>query len=433
MAKSDSIAFIGLGAMGFGMATNLLKRGYDVTGFDAWGPTLERFRAAGGKTAATPAEAVRGKSIIISCVANSQQTQSVFFTGNSRACPELSSNATVLVASTVSSAYVQEFSRQLIAEGREDVFLVDCPISGGVQRAAEGTLSIMAAGSDAAIGKAQNILSEMSAEKSLYIVKGEIGAGSNMKMVHQVLAAIHVLAACEAMGFADHLGLDLSQTREAVLKSDAQSFMFDHRTPRIFTNFQPVASALTIMLKDIGIITSEARRCNFLAPMSSIAEQAYVTAFRQGYGRDDDSGLIRIYTGDVSTKDGNNSSELGSIEERLALVIALLKGVHVCAAGEALAFAAHLGLDLNQVLDLCLNAAGASRMLEQVGPEIVKKLTGSDVSKNSTQLDIIAKELQHAVEKASFVKAPLWLGAQASNLLQQSKGGDITKVWGQTV
>ncbi|KAJ2971631.1 hypothetical protein NUW58_g9361 [Xylaria curta] len=66
-AKPD-IAFIGLGAMGFGMATHLIKQGYAVTGFDVWPPTLERFRAAGGSTASTPAEAVRDRHYVV-CVA----------------------------------------------------------------------------------------------------------------------------------------------------------------------------------------------------------------------------------------------------------------------------------------------------------------------------------------------------------------------------
>lgn len=73
------IAFAGLGAMGFGMASNLVKRGYKVTGFDVYAPTLHRFKAVGGETAPSPREAAQGKSIFICMVANSQQVDSVLF------------------------------------------------------------------------------------------------------------------------------------------------------------------------------------------------------------------------------------------------------------------------------------------------------------------------------------------------------------------
>jgi len=74
-----SLAFAGLGAMGFGMAANLIKKGHKVTGFDVYAPTLDRFKAAGGDTATSPCEAAKGKSILVCMVANSQQADSVLF------------------------------------------------------------------------------------------------------------------------------------------------------------------------------------------------------------------------------------------------------------------------------------------------------------------------------------------------------------------
>ncbi|KAF1845297.1 uncharacterized protein K460DRAFT_394984 [Cucurbitaria berberidis CBS 394.84] len=417
--RQHRIAFIGLGAMGFGMATNLTRRGYNVTGFDAWGPTRERFLAEGGRIVDSPAEAVKDKDFVISCVATNQQTQAVFFDGEGCAAPALSRGATLLIASTVSSSYIQSFASQLTDAGRHDIFLVDCPISGGAQRAADGTLSIMASGADAAVEKATFLMSEMAAKKKLYIVKGSIGAGSNMKMVHQVLAAIHILAASEAMGFAFHLGLDPVKTREAILGSRGSSFMFDHRTPRMFTNFRPVASALTIILKDANIITSEARRNDFPTPMSSIAEQVFLDAFGRGFGADDDSGLVRLYTGGVypTSKNPAIDTSIKSQEERLAMVIALLEGIHLCAAAEALAFAAQLGLDLAQVYELCSDAAGGSRLLDLVGRGMLQTLSVGDTVEQGGSLRTLANDLRAAVEEAGRVKAPVFLGSQANNMV----------------
>lgn len=272
-ASKPDVAFIGLGAMGFGMATNLVQKGYPVTGFDVWAPTLEKFKEAGGKAASTPAEAVAKKNFCVVMVATAQQAQEVLLERDQPAVPALPQGATILLCSTVPAAYVQGLAKQLVELGRADIYLIDSPVSGGTIRAAGGTLSIMAGGSDAAIGKGTELLEAMSDPEKLYIVRGPhgIGAGSNLKMCHQVLAACQILSASEALGFARHLGLDLKKASEVVLKSEGHSWMFENRLPRLLApDFKPVASAVTIILKDAGIITSEARRYQFPTPSKSL-------------------------------------------------------------------------------------------------------------------------------------------------------------------
>lgn len=408
--------------MGFGMATNLLKEGYDVTGFDVYGPTLERFAQAGGRTATTPAEAVADKHHCVCMVATAQQAQSVLLDGDNAAITALPQGASLLLASTVPCAYVQSLEKQLAEKGRGDILLVDCPVSGGATRAAEGTLSIMAGASDAAIEQGRALLQAMSDPAKLYIVNGGIGGGSNLKMCHQVLAANQILSASEAMGFASHLGLDLRETAKEIIASDGWSWMFEHRSPRMLDpNFQPIASAVTIILKDTSIITAEARRAKFATPMTSTAEQVYFSGLGRGYGPDDDSSLIRLYT-EGKGKLGPVKGSAETKEEKLALVFNLLKGIHLCSAAETFAFAQHVGLDLDQVFDLCINAAGGSRMLAVVGPEIIRAFRqgkGAPVLEGtSATLQSVASELQVAVEEAQSLKVPAFLGNQALNLIQ---------------
>lgn len=110
----------------------------------------------------------------------------------------------------------------------------------------------MAGASDAAMDKGMFLLALMADESKLYIVPGGIGMGSNMKMVHQVLAGIHILGASEAMGFSARLGLSAQQTREALIGSDAQSWMHENRSVRMLAeDYYPGVSALTIILKDV--------------------------------------------------------------------------------------------------------------------------------------------------------------------------------------
>ncbi|KAI1104338.1 NAD binding domain of 6-phosphogluconate dehydrogenase-domain-containing protein [Jackrogersella minutella] len=443
MAESKpEISFIGLGAMGFGMATNLVKNGYNVTGFDVWKPTLEKLQAAGGNIATTPAEAVKDKDYCVCMVATAQQAQTVLIDGENPALSALPKGAALLLCSTVPCAYIQGLERQLSELGRGDIRLIDSPVSGGAARAADGTLSIMAGGSDDAIEKGRFLLQEMSDPNKLYIVNGGAGAGSNMKMVHQVLAAVHILAASEGLGFATHLGLDPHFASQEVLKSDAWGWMLENRLPRMLDpEFKPVASALTIILKDTSIITSEARRAGFPTPMTSTAEQVYFSGLGRGYGPDDDSSLIRLYT-EGKGKVGPVKGLAENDESKLALVKALFKGIYLCSAAEAIAFANVCNLDLDQVFDLCINAAGGSNIFQAVGPEIIKLARGEQLSTESGKgFREITKQLQEAVEEAQRVKAPVYLGSQALTLtrlatqLASETSGDVSKaivakVWG---
>ncbi|KAI3396600.1 hypothetical protein diail_11852 [Diaporthe ilicicola] len=430
MASSKpAVSFIGLGAMGFGLATNLVKKGYPVTGFDVWAPSLERFQEAGGTSATTPADAVANKPLCVVMVATAQQAQSVLLGGDAPAVPALPRGAALFICSTVPAAYVQGLARQLAAMGRADISLIDCPVSGGTIRAADGTLSIMAGGTDDAITKGTALLQAMSDPKKLYVVAGPggIGAGSNLKMCHQVLAAVQILSASEVLGFASHLGLDPERVSDEIVKSDGTSWMFENRLPRLLApDFKPIASAVTIILKDAGIITSEARRYGFATPMTSVAEQVYFAGIGRGWGADDDASMLRLYregVGKVGPVEGRARTE----DEKLRLVVDLLRGIHLCSAAEAIAFASHVGLDLDQVFDLCINAAGGSAMLRLHGPEMIKAFRGgreqvaqgwAAVQGGDGGLGAVLKGLQAAVDEAQLLKMPLFLGNQALNLIR---------------
>lgn len=164
----------------------------------------------------------------------------------------LPQNATLILNSTVAASYAQSVAAELQSRGRGDILFIDAPVSGGAGRAAAGTLSIMAGASDAALEKGRFLLQAMSDESKLYLVPDGIGAGSNMKMVHQVLAGIQILGASEAQGFAAQLGLDAHKTAEAIKSSDSWSWMHENRLQRMLEeDWHPGASALTIILKDV--------------------------------------------------------------------------------------------------------------------------------------------------------------------------------------
>ncbi|PON36984.1 Ketose-bisphosphate aldolase, class-II [Trema orientale] len=171
------IGFIGLGAMGFGMAAHLLKSKFLVLGYDVYKPTLTRFSNIGGLIGNSPAEVSKDVDVLVIMVTNEAQAENALF-GDSGA----------------------------ISDEGKNLKLVDAPVSGGVKRASMGTLTIMASGTDEALKSTGLVLSGLS--EKLYVIKGGCGAASVVKMVNQLLAGVHIASAAEAMAFGARLGLN---------------------------------------------------------------------------------------------------------------------------------------------------------------------------------------------------------------------------------
>lgn len=246
----EKIAFLGLGAMGFGMATNLIKKGVPVTGYDVWAPTLARFVSAGGSSATTPKETVKDAAFVVFMVATAAQIMDALFNEDNGAILALEKGATVILCSTGPPEYTPHVRKLLNEKGRSDVFLVDAPVSGGTIRAANGTLTILAAGEEIALSKAKAVL-ELMAGSNLYVIPGGLGAGTKVKMVHQVLAGIHICMTSEAMGLAASLGINTKRAYEVLKAGVGMSWMFENRVPHMLVEDKTVYSALNIIVKDM--------------------------------------------------------------------------------------------------------------------------------------------------------------------------------------
>ena len=272
---SNRVAFAGLGAMGFGMASHLVQTGHCVVGFDVNEPSLARFKEAGGQTSSSPREAARRAEFFICMVANSAQVDSVLFDSENGAVQgkqvkfitmhfhsfpnadgyltflllALAPNATIIICSTVPSAYLKQIQSKLESMHRSDIFLIDSPVSGGTIRAANGTLTILLSASPTALDRAKKILSDMS--EKLFVIPGGIGAASNVKMVNQLLAGVHIAAAAEAMGLAAKMGLNTRRVYDIIINAAGNSWMFENRVPHMLDDDWTPQSALDIFVKDM--------------------------------------------------------------------------------------------------------------------------------------------------------------------------------------
>ncbi|KAI3454942.1 hypothetical protein Pfo_011605 [Paulownia fortunei] len=285
------IGFIGLGAMGFGMATQLLKSNFTVLGYDVYKPTLSRFENEGGIAGRSPAEVSKDVDVMVIMVTNEYQAESVLY-GNDGAVAALPSGASIILSSTISPAFVSQLERRLQNE-QKNLKLVDAPVSGGVKRAADGTLTIMASGSDEALEHAGSVLSALS--EKLYIINGGCGAGSCVKMINQLLAGVHIASAAEAMAFGARLGLNTRLLFDVITNSAGTSWMFENRGPHMVENDYTPLSALDIFVKDLGIVSRECLSHRVPLHVSNVAHQLFLSGSAAGWGRIDDSAVVKVY------------------------------------------------------------------------------------------------------------------------------------------
>ena len=248
---TPKLAFAGLGAMGYGMATHLLKSGYAVTGSDVYQPALDRFltESPSASTARTPKEAAENVEFFICMVANFLQATPLLFDDEKGTVKGLKKDASIIMCSTVAPAYIDEIQQRLTEMGRDDIKLIDAPVSGGAARAAAGTLSIFASGSRPDLENARSVLECMSGK--LYEIPGGLGGGSKAKLIHQIFAGVHIAMASEAMGLAARAGLDTREVFGRVRESEGSSWMFENRVPHMLEKGKGGYSSMTIIAKDV--------------------------------------------------------------------------------------------------------------------------------------------------------------------------------------
>jgi len=287
--QTGRAAVIGLGSMGSGMAGSLLRAGFSVAACDVNPEAVARFREAGGTAAANPAEASQGADVVVSVVVNAAQTEAVLF-GENGAAAAMPEGAVFVSSATMDPAVARTLAARLEANGRH---YLDAPMSGGAARAADGGLTFLASGSPAAFAKARPALDAMAG--TLYELGDEAGQGAAFKMINQLLAGVHIAAACEAMSFAAKQGLDLARVYEVITKSAGNSWMFENRVPHILDADYAPKSAVDIFVKDLGIVQDMARVEKYPVPVAAAALQMFLMASGAGMGRDDDASVARLY------------------------------------------------------------------------------------------------------------------------------------------
>lgn len=197
----------------------------------------------------------------------------------------------ILSCATVAPEAAREMAAKAEALG---LHYLDAPISGGAAKAAQGRLSIMASGSEAAFAAARPALEAMA--ETVHDLGRVAGAGSAMKAVNQLLAGVHIAAMGEALALAVSQGLDLARAVEVISVSAGNSWMFENRAPHVVEADYGPRSAVTIWPKDLGIVSGIAKEAGLPVPLTRAALGQFEAAVEAGWGAEDDAAVTRVYT-----------------------------------------------------------------------------------------------------------------------------------------
>ena len=288
---SQNIGVIGLGAMGQGMAQSLRRAGYRVHVFDVRAETTQAFAAEGGVACASPADVAAQCGVVVSVVVNAAQTEAVLF-GERGAAAALAPGSVFVMCSTVDPNWSVALEQRLAEIG---LLYLDAPISGGAAKAAAGQMTMMTAGRPEAYAQAGKALDAMAA--NVYKLGDRAGNGSKVKIINQLLAGVHIAAAAEAMALGLREGVDATALYEVITHSAGNSWMFENRMAHVLAGDYTPLSAVDIFVKDLGLVLDTARATKFPLPLSATAHQMFMQASTAGYGREDDSAVIKIFPG----------------------------------------------------------------------------------------------------------------------------------------
>jgi putative dehydrogenase len=275
--SAPRVAVVGVGAMGLGVAKALLAKGFAVFVRDL---VLSREAEA----IAAGAQPLSGDvDVLVSVVVDAAETRAVVEEHGARA-------SAFMMCSTIAAGDAEKFAAVLHAC---EVEMLDAPVSGGPARAHAGTLTMMAAGSDAAFERCKPVIDAMTAK--CFRMGAKPGDGSRMKVVNNMMAACNIVAACEAMAMAAKLGIDLERAMAVVNAASGASWMFADRMPRALAGDYAPTAAARVLLKDVSLFVDTARAFGLTAPMAQQARAIFLDTCERGFAEEDDAAVLKRY------------------------------------------------------------------------------------------------------------------------------------------
>jgi 3-hydroxyisobutyrate dehydrogenase len=266
--QQKTVAFIGLGHLGRHLASSLLDSGFDLRVNDLNADAATVLIEKGAHFAPTLKDAVGGADVAITCLPSPAATEAVL-TGENGILVNLRSGAAWIEMSTNDPEAILALADKA---GQRGVKTLEAPVTGGVHRAASGEITVLVGGEQALFQAHLPLFQAMGGE---VIHMGDLGRASVIKLITNMLAFIHLLAAGEALTLAKCAGLDLKKSFEAIRASSGNSFVHETESQVILNGSYDIGFTMDLALKDLGITQKIAGECGVPLDLASLVEQTF--------------------------------------------------------------------------------------------------------------------------------------------------------------
>jgi 3-hydroxyisobutyrate dehydrogenase-like beta-hydroxyacid dehydrogenase len=281
-----TISYLGLGTMGSGMASNLLKAGYDLTVWNRSADKCEPFARKGARVAETPGDAVRDADLIMYSLSNDQAVEDVVF-GAKGILSGINEGRIAIDMSTVLPAMSL---REEEAYAKRGVDFIDAPVFGSKQESADARLWILAAGNKAIFEEVRPVLEQLGQTVHYF---GQNGNAAAMKLVGNLIVALEMEALAEGLVLAQKAGLDLNTVMEVVKVADFRSPLLVSNGQNILKRDFSTSFALKLMRKDAGLIEKFGESLESPIPALHVVEKNLASAVALGFGNENASAVIK--------------------------------------------------------------------------------------------------------------------------------------------
>jgi 3-hydroxyisobutyrate dehydrogenase len=282
---TQRVAILGLGTMGSGMASNLLKAGFPVSAYNRTQAKAAPVAAAGARIAATPADAVRDADVVISMLSDDDASRKTW-TGDVGALAAAKPGAVLIESSTVTPAWIAELAA--LASVR-NLTLLDAPVTGSRVQAESGQLTFLVGGDESALERVRSVLGSMSKE---IVHLGPVGSGSRMKLINNFLCGVQVASLAEGLAWIERSGLNREQALKILCNGAPGSPLLNAISARMVARTYDVNFLLSLMRKDLHYAGTDATKLGIVLHTASAAEVRFDEAVAVGYAEKDMSAVI---------------------------------------------------------------------------------------------------------------------------------------------
>jgi len=290
MTQTLRAGFIGVGNMGGAMAARLCELGWTIGVRDIEPAREVECVRDGAEVHPTAAALAAAYPLVVVAVVDAAQCDDVLFGEAGLASAPAAAGPCVVLCPTLGPSSTESIAARL---GEHGIGCIDAPMSGGPARARDGSMSLMVACTDALFSRHRALLEALSAK--VFRVGERPGDGARTKLVNNLLAAINLAGAAEAIGLAERLGLDAAGTLAVIEQSSGQSWIGSDRMRRAIAGDWAPRAHTTLLLKDSRLALEMAAEAGFDAPLGSAAAARFRAACEAGFGDLDDASLLRLF------------------------------------------------------------------------------------------------------------------------------------------